>query len=339
MTVKLIVLRIVTLAALAAAAASLLDDLLAGSAFCGFQSGCAEVTQSAVGRPAGIPLSALGLVALGVFYALTLFPEHRAARWIGPLAILAGTLGLILVLVQALVLEQFCRLCLLADGLAMVLATVELAMPSTPPAAGAPRRRLWLGAAAVALALPAAWAAVWPLLVLPPEAPEPVRARWVEGKVNVVMVTDFECPACRAAHPVLAQFLRAHADRVHVVELVMPLPGHFNARPAGRAYFCAAAQGQGAAMSEALFASKDLSPAGCERLASQLGLDLPKFQKCVDDPATERELDATAWVKDLGQRGLPLVWIQDELVSGAPTRRALEAAFARAERGLDETAR
>lgn len=90
MTLKLVLFRLLTLIALAACCASLLDHLLPSPAFCGFRAGCETVTQSSFGTLFGIPLPIWGLVAFGTFYLLTLFPNRPISRLLGPAAIVAG---------------------------------------------------------------------------------------------------------------------------------------------------------------------------------------------------------------------------------------------------------
>jgi uncharacterized membrane protein/predicted DsbA family dithiol-disulfide isomerase len=326
-SIKLLVLRLVALLGLAASSASLWDSLSPTPLFCSFESGCEAVILSAYGTLAGIPLAAFGVAAFALFLAVTLFPAHPNGKVLGPLALLAGVAGMALLLVQVLVLEQFCQVCLLADACALSLALVHLINPRTDSEAAAkPHRWLWVGLAAGAVAAPVGWGWWAP----PPAVPEPVQAHWLPDRINVVLVTDFDCVSCRQTHPVLTEVLREYAGQVHFVQLVLPLPKNANARPAARAYLCAQAQGKGASMAEALFAADDLTAPGCEKLAAQLGLDLTRFRTCVADPATEANLERATWVRTSGVKGLPVIWVQDQRLAGAQTAQSLRAALQRA---------
>ncbi|MCI0455575.1 MAG: thioredoxin domain-containing protein [Gemmataceae bacterium] len=327
MSIKLLVLRLVALLGLAVSSASLLDYLSPTPVFCGFESGCEAVVQSAYGSIAGIPLAAFGIAGFALFLAVTLFPAHPVSKALGPLALLAGVGGMALLLVQALVLEQFCQLCLIADACALCLALVHLINPRTDTdAAGKPRRWLWAGLAAVAVAAPLGWG--W--LAPSPAVPEPVRAHWVPDRINIILVTDFDCVTCRQTHPALTEVLKEYAGQVHFVQLALPMPQNANARPAARTYLCAQAQGKGESMAEALFAADDLTAPGCEKLAARLGLDLTRFRTCVADPATEASLEQAAWVRTAGVKGLPVIWVQDQRLVGAQTAQSLRAALQRA---------
>jgi uncharacterized membrane protein len=329
-------LRLLALLGLALSAVLLVDHLTVRPAFCGFHSGCDTVIFSPYGRPLGVPLPLLGLAAFGLFLVLTLIPHRRAAALVGPAALLAGVVGLGLILVQVLLLRQTCPLCLLADAAALGMAAVILGSPprgEAVPPSSAWGIAGWLTAGVLAVAAPPLW--VW--LRPTPPVPAQVQAQWVEGKITVVELTDFGCKPCRQANPLVEEFVRRQGKRVRLVRLVLPLPEHVHSREAARAYLAADTQGRGAGMADALFAAEDHSAGACRRLAETLGLDLAAYDRMVSDPATDAALDATAaWVKESGLRGLPLVWVQDQLLVGVPTPEALTAAYRRAERSAAE---
>src|SRR6185503_6117111 len=96
-----------------------------------------------------------------------------------------------------------------------------------------------------------------------------VRAVYEPGKINVVEFADFECPYCRALHPVLKRVIQDYpADRVHFVRKHVPLEMHELARPAARAAVCTEEQGKGEAMADALVQA-ELSEAAIRRAAQQ----------------------------------------------------------------------
>lgn len=328
MKTKLILFRILALIALAACCASLLDYLLPSPAFCGFKAGCDEVTHSAYGSLLGIPLSAWGLAAFGIFYAATLFPTGWIVKLLGPAAIVAGLCGLGLILLQVLVIKQLCPTCLIVDAAALVLAAVELGLTARTAELPRPRRWLWGTLAAVALAGPLLWPLVRPIPPVPPQ----VQAYWQPGKITVVEVTDFQCPYCRQTHPALAEFLKQHGDQLHFVRLVQPLEHHAQAQHAARAYRCAQQLDRAEAMADALFAAEDLSPESCERLAESVGLDLSKYRACIAAADTDQQDAATAWVEAADIHGLPVIWVHNQRLFGLQTPASLEAAFRRVQR-------
>jgi uncharacterized membrane protein/predicted DsbA family dithiol-disulfide isomerase len=329
MTYRRTAFLLLSLLALAVSSALLADHARPRPAFCPFGGGCAEVSRSAFASPLGVPLPAVGLVVFGALFGLALFPAGRAAAALRVLAVAAGLAGLGLAAVQALVLGRLCPPCLVVDAAAVALAALGLLLPR-PAGEPGPRpahRWGWAGLACLAAAAPVLWSVLHP----PPEVPPQIRALWVRGPVNVVEITDFACHHCRRAHRVLRQVLRERREPVHLVRLVVPLEYHTGGRPAARAYLCAARQGKGEQLADALFEAEDLSPAGLRELARVAGLDLKKYDACLADPAVDGELDRTArWVKAAHGGGVPLLWVRDELLPGVQPPASLRAALDRA---------
>lgn len=330
MKLKLVAFRLITLIALAATCASLLDYILPSPAFCGFKAGCDEVIHSAYGRLLGVPLPVLGLLAFGGFYTLTMFPGTRMGKLVGPAALVAGLCGLGLIGIQVFLIRQLCPLCLITDAAALLLAAGELGIsPPKQPPAQPPRRWLWTGAAAVAIVGPL----LWPLLQPIPPVPQQVKAYWEPGKITVVEVTDFECPYCRQTHPAMVKFLEEHGHELEFVRLVRPMEEHVHAQAAARAYHCACRQDKGEPMASALFHADDLTPDRCGQLAESLGLDMDPYRACVADPATDQRIEQlTGWVQQTDIRGLPVIWVQDQRLFGAQTAASLRAAWNRVQR-------
>lgn len=328
MTARIFGFRCLALTGLAGASILLTDDLSRVPAFCPFQSGCASVTTSAFGQPLGLPLSAIGLAAFVAFFVLTLIPGTKAARLLGPLAIAAGIGGLLLVCVQFLVLKQTCRLCLVIDAAAILLAATELGLPRSGQTLLPSPARTWAWGvvALAAAAAPPLWVAVRP----PPPVPSVVRQTWQTGKVTVVEITDFNCPFCRRTHSALEELQRLEEDRIQVVRIVSAAPTDKSAVAATRAYECAAHQGCADKMASELFASKDYSGDNLRELAGSLGLDLDRFDRDLQDRRIEGEMTSRRqWVKAQPFSGLPQVWVQDILLIGEQTPEKLQAALRR----------
>lgn len=330
MRYKLLALRLIALFALAVCGAILNDYLLTGPAICGFQSGCDSVMFSPYGRPLGIPLPLVGLIGFGSFFGLTLFPERRAFTLLRPLAVTAGLIGVALILIQVVALQQVCPLCLLVDLSGIALAGIALAgrLPQGAVAPSSwPVRAAWLWAGLLAVATPPLGA--WIRSLRP--VPEEVKAHWVQGKINVVEVMDFDCPNCQEAEPVVVAFRKELGERGHFVRLPVATPQHPTARAAARAYLAAAAQGKGEAMASALLATPSHEPEECRRLARALQLNLKEYDRTVKDPALEKQIDATVAWAAASAPGLPVIWVQDQRVTGIPTPEKLREALARAE--------
>lgn len=332
MTSRWIVLcRIATLVALAASAALYLHYLSPVDAgFCGLHSGCEAVRRSALsyfGSPfLSMPL--VGLVAYGTLFIVSLQqPDGRA------LAILAGVgavAAIGLIAVQAIVVGQFCWLCATVDAAAIAAGVFALLHARGGRGAQDPLVPwAWYALAGVALAAPPVWSEVKPAA----RAPDVIRALFVPGKINVVEFADFQCPFCRAFHPVLKKALAAYPEsQVHFVRMNVPLEQHEQAEPAARAYICASAQNKADLMADALVrANFEKTPP--RDVASGLGLDMTSFDRCLDDPATANRIEReTQVLVDAGMMGLPTTYVGDRRFVGTKSFEELKKAMDRAAR-------
>ena len=323
MRFRLFLFRSFAVIGLAASSASLVDQALGNGSFCSFESGCEAVTSSTYGKPLGLPLPAFGIIGFAAVLGLTLTGE-RAFPISRRLAHLGAIIGLGLIVVQVAVLQRVCPLCLIVDGAAIALGLLAIAkLPATPCRAAS--RAVWFVLAVLAVLAPLAIGFV-------DEAPDPpdwVQSHWVEGKIAVVEVTDFECEHCRKADEYLREALKDRAD-VTFVRIPIPMPKHANSRPAAIAYLAAKAQGRGEAMAEALFAAASRTSADCRRLAEKLGLNLTEYDRVVADPTTDDAVSSAAAAAKAAGPGVPLIWIQSHLIYGSPTADNFDGPLRRA---------
>jgi protein-disulfide isomerase len=101
-----------------------------------------------------------------------------------------------------------------------------------------------------------------------------------DAEIELVVFSDFQCPYCvRFAKP--AKELQKHyGDRARLVFMQFPLPSHREAHVAAEAALAAHAQGKFWEMHDLLFENRQsLLRANLDKFADQLGLDLPQFQR------------------------------------------------------------
>jgi protein-disulfide isomerase len=136
--------------------------------------------------------------------------------------------------------------------------------------------------------------------------------------VTIVEFSDFECPFCRQVQSAVKQIVENYGRTVRLVFKHLPLEGHRNSLPAAQAAYCAAEQDRFWQFHDALFTAGSLSPPVFEKIASDLGLGLPKFQECV---ASERSRAAV--IKDmeaarlLGIESTPSFVVNGKVINGA----------------------
>lgn len=341
--------RALLVLALAASAALLVDYSASQPAFCAAGSGCDTVRRSGLGYipipplKLYIPVPVVGIVGFNLALVATLLNDWRRRRqWSLGLLAAGAFLALALIVVQALVVGEFCWLCTLVDGaaLAACAAALLLSKPGWETATNAETSRsprhyrlppagTWAVLAGLAIAAPYSWPSLRPA----PPVPAKVAAFYQAGKINVVEFADFECPFCRRLHGELKAIVDDYPGKVNFVRLHMPLPRHERARPAARAAVCAAHQGQEEKMADLLFAAERLDDATILRGAKGLGLDLTAFKRCLEDPATDRTIDEQAAIlRDAGFQGLPTTYVGAVKIVGAQPEEVFRDAFDRAAR-------
>jgi 2-hydroxychromene-2-carboxylate isomerase len=72
---------------------------------------------------------------------------------------------------------------------------------------------------------------------------------------------------------------------------------------------------------------ENLTPDGCEKLASGLGLESAAYRACVQDPATQSKIDADKEEFHAAKgKGLPTIWVNDTPLLGEQSQEMLEDA-------------
>lgn len=106
-----------------------------------------------------------------------------------------------------------------------------------------------------------------------------------EAKVVLVEFADFQCPHCKLASEVMAKVAKKYDDKIAFYYKHYPLPFHPQAEKAAVASYAAHKQGKFWPMHDLIFANQDsLSPAKLKSFAQQLGLNMDKFEKDIENP-------------------------------------------------------
>jgi protein-disulfide isomerase len=136
-----------------------------------------------------------------------------------------------------------------------------------------------------------------------------------DAQVTLVEFSDFECPYCGKARPVLEAFAKKHAKQVRLCYAPFPLPSHPNALPAAQAALWARDKGRFWEMHDALFEhQEDLSPTALVALAGKLGLPGAELQKALKEGTYAQEVER---FRELGRsasvRGTPALFVEGRL--------------------------
>lgn len=103
-----------------------------------------------------------------------------------------------------------------------------------------------------------------------------------DAKLKIYEYSDFECPFCGKAQPVVEEVLRAYPNDVKLEFRHNPLPIHPRAMPSAIAAVCAEEQGKFWPLHDRMFANQQaLSDADLRKYAADIGLDAEKFASCI----------------------------------------------------------
>ena len=140
-----------------------------------------------------------------------------------------------------------------------------------------------------------------------------------DAPITLVEFSDFQCPYCQAAAPVLKQVADKFGDKVQIVYRQYPIPSlHPFAIKAAEASLCANEQGKFWELHDAMFADqKKLAVSDIKATAKQLGLNSKKFDSCLDSGRfVEQVQNDQREAERSGVNGTPAMFINGHYVEG-----------------------
>ncbi len=151
-----------------------------------------------------------------------------------------------------------------------------------------------------------------------------------DGRVVIIVFSDFQCPFCAQVAPVLRAAVEKHQGVVKLVWKDFPLPQHQAAVPAAEAAQCAAQQGKFWQYHDALFANQArLGDELYQELAGAAALDMIKFGACrrehASQPLITRNLEEAAAAR---VDSTPYLFINGQPWSGVVTAEELDQLIA-----------
>jgi protein-disulfide isomerase len=137
-----------------------------------------------------------------------------------------------------------------------------------------------------------------------------------DAPVTIVLFTDFQCPYCAKVVPLLDQVLEKNKGKVKLAFKNFPLNTHQFARKAAAAALAAGRQGKFWELHDRLFQNYNrLNDQVVQEQAQQLGLDMQKFEKDMNDPQIAQLInqDYQEGIK-AGVRGTPTIFVNGALL-------------------------
>ncbi len=169
------------------------------------------------------------------------------------------------------------------------------------------------GAAAPAAAAPPASSHKVPLTATMP------RTGPKAAKVTIAEFSDFQCPFCKRVEPTVKEILQKYPNDVAIVFINQPLPFHEHAMEAAQAFQAAHRQGKAWPMHDKMYDNNTaLERANLEKYAQDIGLNLAKFKKDIDDPKIKEEIaEQQKLASSVGASGTPTFFINGRQIVGA----------------------
>ena len=147
-------------------------------------------------------------------------------------------------------------------------------------------------------------------------------------KVTIVEFSDFQCPFCKRAEPTVKGLLDKYGKDVALVWMNQPLPFHDHAMDAASAFQAAARQSPDKAwkLHDKMYENNTaLTRPDLEKYAGEVGLDVGKLKKEMDDPKIKDEIaDDQKVATQVGATGTPTFYINGHEIVGAQDASSFE---------------
>ena len=148
-----------------------------------------------------------------------------------------------------------------------------------------------------------------------------------DARVTLIEFSDFQCPYCQRAKPVLDEIEKRHPNDVRIVYRHLPLDSlHPRARASAEAAACAADGNKFWEYHDKLFANnRALGDEELRKYAAEVGLEAAAFDECLKSRKHASAVEADVQeAKKIGITGTPAFVVNGILMTGLQTADALD---------------
>jgi protein-disulfide isomerase len=147
--------------------------------------------------------------------------------------------------------------------------------------------------------------------------------------VTVILFSDFQCPFCSRAVPVIKQIEEAYKGKVRIAFKHLPLPFHDKAQLAAEASMAANEQGKFWEYHDKLFANQTaLDRPSLEKYATEIGLNAGKFKAALDSGKFKKYVEDDAKMGGtVGATGTPTFFVNGKSIVGAQPFEAFKTSI------------
>jgi len=141
-----------------------------------------------------------------------------------------------------------------------------------------------------------------------------------DAPITIVEFSDFQCPYCRQWYQTVYEpLLAAYPNQIRVVYRHLPLTSiHPDAQAAAEAAMCAEEQDKFWEFHDKLFGGELLGAGVYSQYASALGLNLEKFENCINNRTYQQAVQADSdFALNLGVNSTPTFFVNGLAIVGA----------------------
>lgn len=160
----------------------------------------------------------------------------------------------------------------------------------------------------------------------------PVKGK-ADAPITIIEFADYQCPHCQKAGGIVKKLLAEYPGKIKLIFMDLPINRSGISTRVAQGAVCAGAQGKFWEYHDAAFAmQKQLTKDSPQKLATDTGLDIPKFDACFQAPETLAKVEKSkAEATRLGLNGTPSFFVNGKPVKlydvYEDLRAAIEAAL------------
>ncbi len=143
-----------------------------------------------------------------------------------------------------------------------------------------------------------------------------------DAPIKIVEFSDFQCPFCREAYPIIKELLEKYSDQVYFIYRDFPIDAiHPQARLAAEAGECAQDQKLFWPLHDKMFDNQNrLSLSNILQYASEVGIEMNKFADCLSSKKYSKEVEQDLQDGILaGVDGTPTFFVNGNKIEGVIT--------------------
>lgn len=274
--------------------------------FCFLNGACDLVNQSLYSELFGVPVSVWGFLSYLIFFTFSLallfkinfeklhmhFHKNNVLLYLFAFSVFTFGYSVHLIFTAWFILKAFCTLCVISFVFfTLIFSLMFSSLSSQNIKIVIKKKYLYLVAVLLILVIAGK-------IIMKPTYPEILTPKDILGNENapvqIVEFSDLQCPACRGAYFVTKKLIKEFGDDISIEFYHFPLLGiHPYSFKAAEASECANDQGKFWDYIDSIYMNqKALTKDDMLKRAEEVGIDIDKFEACLESDAKREVVDA-----------------------------------------------